>query len=153
MARKRHATDSIKDEVSANHRPVKKARNYTEEDAKLAKIYDNLSNEVGEKRIRASAELVKKLFDSNHPQKDHTDEALKRLIRGLCSGRKAARLGFSVALTEVLRQILVNRAHGLQYKAADIFKLINSITKFDRNLSGQVLNDAFKIMHGECLIF
>ena len=141
MARKRRVIESIKDEGSANCRPVKKARYYTDEDAKFAKIFDNLSNEVGEQRIKASIELVKKLFDSNHPQKDRIDETLKRLIRGLCSGRKAARLGFSVALTELLRQILVKDSYGLNYNAPEIFVLINSITKIDKSASGQVQNN------------
>lgn len=141
MARKRRVVENIKDEGFADCRPVKKARTYTAEDAKFAKIYDGLSSEVGERRIKASAELVKKLFDSNHVQKDRIDEALKRLIRGLCSGRKAARLGFSVTLTEVLGQILVNDTRGLQYRAADIFGLINAITQIDNNASGQVQNN------------
>ena len=140
MARKRRVVENIKDEEPADCRPIKKARTYTVEDAKFAKMYDDLSNEVGEQRIKASAELVKKLFDSNPLQKDRVDEALKRLIRGLCSGRKAARLGFSVALTEVLRQILVNDFHGLNYKPAGIFGLINAITQFDGNATGQVQN-------------
>ncbi|KAL9023585.1 MAG: hypothetical protein Q9196_007111, partial [Gyalolechia fulgens] len=35
---------------------------------------------------------------------DQLAEAVRRLLRGLCSGRKAARLGFSITLTELLSQ-------------------------------------------------
>ena len=37
--------------------------------------------------------------------------SLRRLIRGLCSPRESSRLGFAVALTEVLSHIHTNTTH------------------------------------------
>lgn len=77
---------------------VKRRKDYTEEDAKLAKLYDELSSELQRVQLDAAASLVE-----HYVQHDRSSSVLIRLIRGLCSSRKAARLGFFTALVEVLR--------------------------------------------------
>ena len=143
MARKRHKGDNAKDEnLLANDLRRKRAKTYNEEDAVFARIYDDLANEVGEKRVKASARLVRKLFDGGHAQRDAVNTALARLIRGLCSGRKAARLGFSVAFTEVLRQMFDENAQGIDISPQAVIKLVHSITQADKSLSGQVISSS-----------
>ena len=144
MTRKRLPGEDTKDEERANGRPAKRARKYNEEDVTFARIYEDLSNEISEKRIKASAKLVRKLFEDESPQEHFVNAALGRLVRGLCSGRKAARLGFSVAFTEVLRQIFDRNAQGLDGKAEAVVKLIKSITQADRSLFGQVICKFFR---------
>lgn len=72
---------------------------YTEQDKKLAALYNDLADDVKTTRLKAAAELVRTV--SGDVQR--IDGALTRLIRGLCSSRKAARAGFSIALSEVFR--------------------------------------------------
>ena len=85
------------------HPSRQKRLKYTEEDAQMAKVYQDLANEVQTTRIRAAGEFLKMLSTKVHDRNERREIAQTRLIKGLCSGRKAARLGFSVALTELLR--------------------------------------------------
>ena len=102
MAGKRRRDASAEEDTPADttHPSRKRRVEYTETDAKLASFYNGLSDDVKSVRLRAAADLIRTLSDAE-PEK--LDKALNRLIRGLCSSRKAARSGFSVALTEVLR--------------------------------------------------
>ena len=66
-------------------------------------------------------------------------KALKRLIRGLCSGRKAARYGFFVAFTELLRQKFPNGAElpdGI--KLEEVLPTISQLTQVGASSLGQV---------------
>ncbi|KAL9039795.1 MAG: hypothetical protein Q9180_002318 [Flavoplaca navasiana] len=73
-------------------------------DTQLVEIYDDLANENENIRLKAAIAFS----ETNSPKNCHSPEqlskVLRRLIRGLCSGRKAARHGFSIALTEFLYQ-------------------------------------------------
>ena len=89
--------------VIADDAPAKKPRAYTREDAEFAKIYEDLANEVGKTRFDATSALLAKLSSNPAPEPDTFAKILKRLIRGLCSSRKAARSGFFIALTEFLQ--------------------------------------------------
>ena len=71
-------------------------------DTELIEIYEDLANESEETRLEAAKNLLTKLPSLSSEQRY---KVLGRLFRGLCSGRKAARLGFSVAVTEVLAQL------------------------------------------------
>ena len=71
-------------------------------DAELVQIYENLASESEETRLETAKDLLTKLPFLTGEERY---KVLRRLFRGLCSGRKAARLGFSVALTEVLIQL------------------------------------------------
>lgn len=82
----------------------KRKRQFTEQDEKLAQIYDRLADEKSDQRINAAKDLLEQLSIADSAEAQVDDNVLKRLIRGLCSGRKSARYGFFIALTEVLRQ-------------------------------------------------
>lgn len=102
MAGKRRRDVYVDEEkaVDTTHPSRKRRIEYTETDAKLASFFSNLSDDVKAVRLKAAADLIRTLSDSTPEQ---LDKALTRLVKGLCSSRKAARSGFSVALTEVLR--------------------------------------------------
>jgi DNA polymerase phi len=74
-------------------------------DVKLVEIYEDLANENDDIRITAASELVSRFTPESQPSDELIEKTLTRLFRGLCSGRKAARIGFSVALTEILSQV------------------------------------------------
>lgn len=120
----------------------KKSRHYSEQDRKLASIYDGLADESNDVRIKAAKELLLELQPQRISEKDNLVEiALKRLIRGLCSGRKAARFGFFIALTELLRAVY---GEDSQYNEDNIpqfekiLELIESLTQPESNVAGQV---------------
>ncbi|KAL8648797.1 MAG: hypothetical protein Q9226_005840 [Calogaya cf. arnoldii] len=77
-------------------------------DTQLVEIYDDLANENSDIRFKAASAFSRKFSPTNNPSTDQISEALRRLVRGLCSSRNAARLGFSVALTEFLSQHWAN---------------------------------------------
>ncbi|GAB7351533.1 hypothetical protein MBLNU459_g2171t1 [Dothideomycetes sp. NU459] len=108
MAGKRRRDVNADEEraVDITHPSRKRRIEYTEADAKLASLYNELSEDVKALRLKAAAELIRTLSESDGAQ---IDRALTRLIRGLCSNRKSARSGFSVALTEVLRLTSVHQ--------------------------------------------
>ena len=102
----------------------------------LIEIYDDLANEDEEIRLRAAHTLLSQ-FSVNITIEQHKT-ILKRLFRGLCSGRKAARLGFSVALTEFLSQVFLPYLDDQKVNASEIIDLLESQTAVDGSTSGQV---------------
>jgi DNA polymerase phi len=68
-------------------------------------LYNELASNDEKKRISAAEQVVKKIVagrQSGTAEKGFDfDYALGRLVKGLSSGRESARLGFSIALTEV----------------------------------------------------
>lgn len=82
----------------------KRRRESASIDTQLVEIYEDLANENEEIRLKAASSLLAKVSPEKSPSREQLSEILTRLTRGLCSGRKAARLGFSVALTEYLVQ-------------------------------------------------
>ena len=103
--RKKDISDNAANDVTShpNGAPRKKQRTYTQEDATFAKIYEDLAHEVGKVRLDAAKLLLTKLSSDPLPDAEVFEKVLKRLVRGLCSSRKAARSGFFVAFTEYLR--------------------------------------------------
>lgn len=73
--------------------------------------YYRLASEVPQERIEAATALLQELIQVN--EKDEWDYALSRLIKGLTSSRQSARLGFSMALIEVLRELVEKEEHEL----------------------------------------
>ena len=72
---------------------------------KRMELYKELASDEEPRRIKAAEELVRKVVEGNKSgNADNGAElsyALTRLVKGLASGRESARLGFSIALTEV----------------------------------------------------
>ncbi|KAJ5123637.1 hypothetical protein N7448_009734 [Penicillium atrosanguineum] len=83
----------------------KRRREHYNVDTKLVEIYEDLASEKDEIRLKAAQGLVSQFTPDKEPSDDQIKKVLLRLVRGLCSPRKAARIGFSIALTEVLTQI------------------------------------------------
>ncbi|KAK1817132.1 DNA-directed DNA polymerase [Friedmanniomyces endolithicus] len=87
----------------AVHPSRKRRLEHVEANTALAQAYNDLADEIPSVRLRGAGDICKYLTTESPDQAHRTDAALDRLVKGLCSGRKAARLGFSVALSEVLR--------------------------------------------------
>ncbi|KAK0771869.1 DNA-directed DNA polymerase [Friedmanniomyces endolithicus] len=85
------------------HPSRKRRLDHVEANTALAQAYNDLADEIPSVRLRGAGDICKYLTTESPDQAHRTDAALDRLVKGLCSGRKAARLGFSVALSEVLR--------------------------------------------------
>ncbi|KAK5115714.1 hypothetical protein LTR62_000803 [Meristemomyces frigidus] len=89
--------------------PARKRRiEYSEADAKLATVYDELASPISEVRQKAAERLINSIGVNPASQDQRIEAALSRLTKGLCSGRNenAARLGFAMALSEVMRLAL-----------------------------------------------
>jgi len=126
----------------AQEKVDKKKRTYTEDARRRASIYERLADESNDVRIQAAQDLICNLEPQNLTDKSKDIEnALRRLIRGLCSGRKAARFGFFVALTELLRVLYGKQS---KYDADDVPSLgqtletIEALTHLEGSASGQV---------------
>jgi len=69
-------------------------------------LYDALASNTEATRLDAAKELVKKILEGNKTGNAEKGAeltyALNRLVKGLTSGRESARIGFSIALTEVM---------------------------------------------------
>ncbi|KAF2237325.1 hypothetical protein EV356DRAFT_462095 [Viridothelium virens] len=103
--RKKGAVRDEYDDTASKPNSVahKKQRIYTQEDAAFAKIYEDLAHEVSNVRRDATKLLLDKLSTHTSPDAEILAKVLRRLVRGLCSSRKAARSGFFLAFTEYLR--------------------------------------------------
>ena len=116
----------------------KRAREVKATDTQLIEIYEDLANENEEIRLKAAHTLLTKFSDPAKTTLEQHKVIVGRLFRGLCSGRKAARLGFSIALTEFISQVfqpyLDNRVIG----AVDIVDNLESQTAVEGGTSGQV---------------
>ncbi|KAI5364242.1 putative DNA polymerase V/Myb-binding protein 1A [Septoria linicola] len=95
------------DESEQNVHPARKPRMGIKEQSadqkELNRILRKLGEEVSETRIEATKELLHYLAEDENDFKNRVDKAVTRLIIGVCSGARASRLGFSLALAEVLR--------------------------------------------------
>jgi DNA polymerase phi len=102
MAGKRRRNSNGEDEtINDTTHPSRKRRvEFGVVDAKLAALYNDLSEDVKATRLKAAADLIRTLTEADQ---EALDKSLTRLIRGLCSSRKSARSGFSVALIEILK--------------------------------------------------
>ncbi|KAL6714597.1 DNA-directed DNA polymerase [Lecanora helva] len=75
-------------------------------DVELVEIFEDLANVDKGIQLKAAQILLVKFVSGDQTNVDQLNEILRRLFKGLCSNRKAARLGFSVALTEFLVELL-----------------------------------------------
>lgn len=110
-------------------------------DVQLVETYEDLANENEEIRLKAAHALVSKLSPENAPTNEQVERALTRLIRGLSSGRKAARIGFSIALTEILSQLLgpdQKNGPGLDITIERVLDILKTQTHAGGSVSGQV---------------
>lgn len=132
--------------------PVKRRRQINEDQVKLAKLYDDLAAESDDVRFNAAKQLILKFSPESAPSATDVETALSRLVRGLCSQRKAARVGFSLTLTELLRQIFgPNRSpvEGLKHDVPSLIKLVEDKTKVEGNVPGRV-GQSSRYLISEC---
>jgi DNA polymerase phi len=130
------APDAREDEA-----PVKRRRQVNEDQLKLSKLYEDLAAESDDVRFEAAKQLIVKFSPGSKPAAKDVENALIRLIKGLCSQRKAARVGFSLTLTELLREIFGSKEdviEGLELNVASLIKLVEEKTKVEGNVPGRV---------------
>lgn len=106
-------------------------------DVKLVEIYEDLASEKDEIRLKAAQGLVTQFTPDKAPADELIKKTLQRLFRGLCSSRKAARIGFSIALTEILTQIF-SAERDSEFGVADVLKIWESLSNATQGESGQV---------------
>ena len=119
---------------------TKRKRDPHDVDRKLVEVYEDLASEDNDIRVQAAKVLCLEYSTQDAVTSGKAKEIVRRLVRGSCSGRKAARLGFSMALTEYLSQIFEkNTEDGQgQLNIDDLIDLIESQTKVVGSVSGQV---------------
>jgi DNA polymerase phi len=109
-------------------------------------LYDILSSEDTAERLNAANAIVTGLLGGSGVQESTLQRHLERnLFRGLASGRKAARIGRGIVLTEILRQLFgaeklaEEKYPGLTFDKVLGFLLVK--TKPIGDLSGQEEKD------------
>ena len=118
----------------------KRLREHPTVDTHLVEIYEDLANVDEKIRLKAAHRLLTEFVHQKKASGEQLNEILRRLIRGLCSSRKAARLGFSVALTELLVELFghnKNHVDGLQ-ALPELLETLKGQTHVTSNVSGQV---------------
>lgn len=112
-----------------------------EERRREANLYEILSSIDEKERKEAADRIISTLLGTNG--EEAASEAVldrhlcKRLIRGLSSSRKAARVGFSLALTEILHQLFGPRNLAeTTYPGLTFEKLWNSYLESTTSMGG-----------------
>lgn len=117
----------------------KRSREEPAVDTQLVEIYEDLANDDEEIRLRATYALLIKSSSESGLTAEKLKEVLRRLIRGLCSGRKGARLGFSIALTELQSQLFGDNAtRAPPVSIAQFIQSLKKETEITGSVSGQV---------------
>lgn len=108
-------------------------------DTELVEIYEDLANNDEDIRLKAAQNLLIKASPTSGLAVGQLKEILRRLIRGLCSGRRGARLGFSIALTELQSQLFgANARTPFPISIVDFVDSLKIETEAGGNVSGQV---------------
>lgn len=141
--KRKHEDVSARDGDDADDmHPSRKVRvGYGETNTKLAKIYSDLADDVAKTRITAAASLIRAQADF---ATDERKRIVDRLIRGLCSNRKAARSGFFIALSELLSlAVKGSEAGNDEYELREIPEKIITITTTESTSSKRVCRVLF----------
>jgi DNA polymerase phi len=126
-------------EAASPEKPVKRKRQAN--DLSMVELYNDLAAESEEIRLEAAKQLILKFSPENNPSAEEVLKALNRLIHGLCTHRKAARFGFCVTLTELLRLIFAPSEASIKGLELDVDALLRKVekqTKVEGNVSGMV---------------
>ncbi|PYH44313.1 DNA-directed DNA polymerase POL5 [Aspergillus saccharolyticus JOP 1030-1] len=110
-------------------------------DIKQVEIYEDLASEKDEIRLKAASALVSQFTPDKNPSEEQITKVLGRLFRGLCSSRKAARVGFSIALTEVLAQVFGNGTAAAAGGVAGVLDVWERLSNAVGGESGQEQRD------------
>ncbi|KAG8532636.1 uncharacterized protein KY384_002513 [Bacidia gigantensis] len=115
----------------------------------LVEIFEDLADLDETIRLEAAHSLVAQhIIDNHSASRGHEIyQILKRLIRGLCSGRKAARIGFSVALTESLIKTFehVPNDSSAWPSVSGVLNVLREQTTATGGLSSQVSDEAQRV--------
>lgn len=124
----------------AQNRPdtKKRRREPYNVDVKLVEIYEDLASEKDEIRLKAAQALVSQFTPDKSLTAEQIQRVLQRLFRGLCSSRKAARIGFSIALTEILSQVFASSRVSSEIDVPKVLNIWESQSDSSRSDSGQV---------------
>ena len=129
----------------------KRRREQPTVDIAAVEIYEDLAHEDEEIRLKAAQSLLEKVSDDKRPSCEELKKTLRRLFRGLCSSRKAARLGFSVALTEFLLQHIERPGtseSGLAHlDITEVVDVLEKQTHISGNVAGQVRSKFLPLEH------
>ncbi|MCJ1384303.1 DNA-directed DNA polymerase [Xylographa soralifera] len=123
---------------------LKRRREPVSVDAQAVEIYEDLANENEEIRLKAAHSLLTRVSSEKSPSLEELQRILKRLFRGLASSRKAARLGFSVALTEFLQQHCISdQIDRPVLEVATVINVLEEQTRASAGVSGQEERDHY----------
>ena len=119
--------------------PRKRARSASTEDLHLFPIYENLANVDEGIRIKATHDLLDEVVRNRGDDDQRWNEVLHTLVKGLCSSQKVARIGYSVALTELL-SMSINDPYDSVHSSAvpDILSIVKLQKAVRGSLSRQV---------------
>ncbi|KAI1329554.1 DNA polymerase phi-domain-containing protein [Xylariaceae sp. FL0255] len=110
-----------------------------------ARVYELLGSWDNEERVTAAEALITGLVAGSEPALSRHLE--KRLLRGLASSRNASRLGFSLALTELLRQLFGSlNLSGSKFPSLTFSKVLDALveaTQLGGNVPGQDERDCY----------
>ncbi|KAH9869413.1 hypothetical protein IAQ61_006619 [Plenodomus lingam] len=139
-----------RDSASGHNRdeaPAKRRRQLNgDHHQKLSKLYEDLAAESDDVRFEAAKQIILKFSPESKPHAKDVETVLSRLIKGLCSQRKAARVGFSLTLTELLRELFKsgkNAIEGLDLDVISLIKLVEEKTKVEGNRRDHLIGRLF----------
>jgi DNA polymerase phi len=122
-------------------------------------LYDLLGSEDVTERIQAADAIISGLLGGDGvPEPVLLRHLEKRLFRGLASGRNASRLGFSLALTEILGQLFGEKAlASSKYPGLTFEKVLGILvekTQAGGNIPGQEERDHYfgQLFGIECFV-
>ncbi|KAL9113627.1 MAG: hypothetical protein Q9227_002365 [Pyrenula ochraceoflavens] len=115
----------------------KRRRERPDVDAELIEIYEDLTNTDEDVRLSATRHLLSKITRADSSVKDTVRNVLTRLFKGLGSGRKAARVGFSVALAEILSILFTTPKISHNITIEDVLEIFKTQTESESRISGQ----------------
>ncbi|CRK39383.1 hypothetical protein BN1723_004588 [Verticillium longisporum] len=124
-----------------------------------ARLYELLGSEDSDERVVAAETVISSLLDGDGVPEDVLKRHLDwRLFRGLASGRAGARLGYSLVITEILRQLFggdassASRYPGLTFDK--VLDILHERTKPTGHMTGQEERDFYfgKLFGLDCFV-
>ncbi|EEY18920.1 conserved hypothetical protein [Verticillium alfalfae VaMs.102] len=124
-----------------------------------ARLYELLGSEDSDERVAAAETVIASLLDGDGVPEDVLKRHLDwRLFRGLASGRAGARLGYSLVITEILRQLFggdalsASRYPGLTFDK--VLDILHERTKPTGHMTGQEERDFYfgKLFGLDCFV-
>lgn len=136
----KRAREDVKGE--SQEKPVKRKRQAN--NLSMVELYNDLAAESEDVRLEAAKQMIMKFSPEAKPTAADVLQALNRLISGLCTDRKAARFGFCITLTELLRLVFSSKGsiEGLDLEVNSLLKKVEKNTKVEGNVSGKVRDQA-----------